>query len=385
MPRQQFIKSHQQKKIMFVAGEASGDKHAAKLIEQLHNSGQIACYGMGMQKMKQAGMQLLVNAQPLAVIGIVEIITHYPALRRAFRILKQSLLNERPDLLILVDYPEFNLKLARIAARYNIKILYYISPQLWAWRQYRIKKIKRYINHVAVIFPFEQDFYKQHGVAVSCVGHPLIADLEEWEHRNPKLINEQEETQTVLLLPGSREGEIKRLLPLMIQTADMIQQRLDKNIRFRLLVAPDMDTNLYHKYLKNSRLDCKLSNQHTYNEMKNADLAISATGTATLQLALCGTPHIATHKLTLLSYWILRWFIKIRYVAMPNIIAGRALVPEYLQNDATPEKLCAHACKLLKEPATRKAMAQGLLALRDSFKNTSAVTNTTELIYKLID
>ena len=372
------------KKIMFVAGEASGDKHAAKLITQLQSCRYITCYGMGMQKMKQAGMQLLVDAQPLAVIGIVEILIHYPALRRAFRILKQSLINEPPDLLVLVDYPEFNLKLARIAARRNIKVLYYISPQLWAWRQYRIKKIKRDIDHIAVIFPFEKKFYEQHKVSVTYVGHPLIEDLKAWEKHNSAPVTKNGETQTVLLLPGSRKSEIKRLLPLMIQTAKIIRQRLGNDIRFRLLAAADIETAFYRQYMDAADFDCRLSDKHTYTEMKNADLAISATGTATLQLALCGTPLIATHKLAPLSYWILKWFIKIRYAGMPNIIADRLIVPEYLQYDATPTKLSEHACKLLSDAEMRKTMTQNLLALRHSFGTASASKTTAELIRNLI-
>ena len=372
------------RKIMFVAGEASGDKHAAKLIAQLRQSQQIECYGMGMQKMKHAGMRLLVDAQALAVIGIVEILRHYPALRRAFAMLKQSLINDPPDLLVLVDYPEFNLKLARIASQYKIKVLYYISPQLWAWRQYRIKKIKRDIDHVAVIFPFEEDFYKRHQVPASYVGHPLIEDLEEWERDNPQTMDSRSQNKTVLLLPGSRKGEIKRLFPLMIKAAALMQRNSDTKIRFRLLVAPDIDTNLYQKYLDDYDFDCSLSDRHTYTEMKNVDLAISATGTATLQLALCGTPLIATHKLMPLSYWILKWFIKIRYASMPNIIADSPLVPEYLQNDATPEKLSAHANKLLGDTKSRKTMSQNLYALRKKFGTASASKTTAELIRNLI-
>ena len=372
------------KKIMFVAGETSGDKHAAKLIAQMKQSQRMECYGMGMQKMQQAGMRLLVNAQALAVIGIVEILRHYPALRRAFATLKQSLINDPPDLLVLVDYPEFNLKLARVASQHNIKVLYYISPQLWAWRQYRIKKIKRDVDHVAVIFPFEEDFYKRHAVAASYVGHPLIEDLGEWERSNPQAINNRDQSKTVLLLPGSRKGEIKRLLPLMIQAAALIQQNLDMQIRFRLLAAPDIDTDLYQGYLDHSHFDCSLSDRHTYTEMKNADLAISATGTATLQLALCGTPLIATHKLMPLSYWILKWFIKIRYASMPNIIADSPLVPEYLQNDATPERISTHACKLLNDPQSRETMSQNLFALRKKFGTASASKTTAELICDLI-
>ena len=372
------------KKIMFVAGEASGDKHAAKLIAQLQQSDHIECYGMGMQQMKQAGMRLLIDAQALAVIGIVEILRHYPALRRAFKTLEQSLIKDPPDLLVLVDYPEFNLKLARIASQHSIKVLYYISPQLWAWRQYRIKKIKRDVDHVAVIFPFEENFYKQHNVPVSYVGHPLIEDLGEWERNNPDTLSNRNQTKTLLLLPGSRKSEIKRLLPLMIEAAILIRQRLNENIHFRLLAAPDIERDLYKKYLNDADFDCSLCNQQSYTEMKNADLAISATGTATLQLALCGTPLIATHKLALLSYWILKWFIKIRYASMPNIIAECPLVPEYLQNDATPEKLSAHACKLLNDSQMRETMSQKLFALRQNFGTASASKNTAELIRNLI-
>jgi len=373
-----------QKKIMLVAGEASGDKHGAALIKQLQNHQAVQCYGMGMQKMKQAGMRLLVDAQPLAVIGIVEILVHYPALRRAFKTLKQALVDDPPDLLVLIDYPEFNLKLARVAAQHKIKVLYYISPQLWAWRQYRIKKIKRSVDLMAVIFPFERDFYARHHVPVRYVGHPLIEEFKQWTNHPPQTSESSERAMTLLLLPGSRKGEIKRLLPLMLKAAVLIKKRLNKPLRCRLLVAPDIDEKLYIKYLINFNLACSLSCDHSYSEMENADLAISATGTATLELALCGVPHIATHKLSWLSYWILKWFIKIPYASLPNIIADRAVVPECLQGKATPQHLANHACRLLNDSDARADMKQALLALRERFGTQLASKTTAEVVAQLI-
>lgn len=372
-------------RVMLVAGEASGDKHASKLVARLQRHSSIQCYGMGLQEMEKSGVELLVNAKPLAVIGLVEVIRHYPALRHAFQLLKQSLINTPPDLLILIDYPEFNLKLARIASRLGIKVLFYISPQLWAWRPYRIKKIKRYVNQMLVILPFEADFYAAHGVAVEYVGHPLIEDLKDWERHHTQLPNHSDSAaKTILLLPGSRSGEIKCLLPLMCSTAKLIKQQFSNNIQFRLLPAPDIHPNLYAPYLNDHSINCSIANESIYTEMKHADLAISATGTATLQLALCGTPLIATHKVSRLSYWLLKWFITIPFLSLPNIIANRPIVPEYLQNDATPEKLCQQACELLSNQAKRQTMKQELLKLREQFGNLVASEQTEKIVCKIL-
>ena len=370
---------------MLVAGEASGDKHASKLVAQLQREPAVECYGMGLREMQKAGMRLLVDATPLAVIGLIEVIRHYPALRRALRRLKQSLISEPPDLLVLIDYPEFNLKLAKIAARRGIKVLFYISPQLWAWRQYRVTKIKRYVDQIAVILPFETDFYARHKIAVRYVGHPLIEDLKNWENQQVGApAHSNQAVKTVLLLPGSRVGEVKRLLPLMCRTAQLVKQHLRDSVQFRLLAAPDINSDLYASYLDKHDFSCTLASESIYSEMKQADLAISATGTATLQLALCGTPLIAMHKVSKISYWLLKWFIKIPFVSLPNIIAQRRLVPEYLQNDATPQALCSKACELLSNEAERRAMRQKLLGLRAQFGELVASEEVARMVRDLI-
>ena len=356
-------------RIMLVAGEASGDQHAAHLIRQLHATGNFQCCGMGGAAMREAGAELLVDSTPLAVVGLVEALRYYPALRRAFNTLKRALKRQPPDLLVLVDYPEFNLKLARIAARRGIKVLFYVAPQVWAWRSGRLRKIYRNVTRLAVILPFEEAFFASHGVPVDYIGHPLIEDIERWErdHANTADANaaRAHKKKTVLLLPGSRRSEIERLLPTLCGAAAKLAQRLGGQVAFRLLRAPGIDESLLAPCLQRDDFDCRLADGGTWREMKRADAAISATGTSILQLALCGTPTVGIYKLSPVTWFIARRLVKIPYVSLVNIISCKPVIPELLQHEATPQEICGQAYNLLTNAKRRQEMKRDFNEVRE--------------------
>lgn len=355
------------RRIMLVVGEASGDQHAAHLIRQLHAAGDFQCLGMGGAAMREAGAELLVDSTPLAVVGLVEALRYYPALRRAFNTLKRALKRSPPDLLVLVDYPEFNLKLARIAARRGIKVLFYVAPQVWAWRSGRIRKIYRHVTRLAVILPFEEAFFTSHGVPVDYIGHPLIEDIEQWERDNPNAGADTPRThkkKTVLLLPGSRRSEIERLLPALCGAAAKLTQRLGGQVAFRLLRAPGIDESLLAPCLQRGDFDCRLADGETWREMKRADAAISATGTSILQLALCGTPTVGIYKLSPVTWFVARRLVKIPYVSLVNIISCKPVIPELLQHEATPQEICGQAYDLLTNIKRRREMQRDFADVR---------------------
>ncbi len=373
------------RRIMLVAGEASGDQHAARLIRRLHEVGGFECCGMGGDAMKEAGANLLVDSTHLAVVGLVEAVRYYPALRRAFGTLKRALKREPPDLLVLVDYPEFNLKLANIAARRGIPVLFYIAPQVWAWRSGRVKKIYRNVCRLAVILPFEETFFASHGVPADYIGHPLIEDIEHWEHTRPAAdtASPPRKKKTVLLLPGSRRSEIERLLPTLCAAAAKLTKRLGGRVAFRLLRAPGIDERLLAPCLQQNTFDCELAYGETYLEMKRADVAISATGTTILQLALCGTPTVGIYKLSPATWFVARRLVKIPYVSLVNIISSKPVIPELLQDEATPQEICGQAYDLLTNVKRRREMQQDFADVRKQLGTHRSSERLAEIVREM--
>ncbi len=351
-------------KIMFSVGEASGDQHAAKVIARLRRDESFECFGMGGGQMRQAGMRLLADSSDIAVMGIVNILYHYPKIKRAMNIMKAALLEQRPDLLVIVDYPEFNLRLAAVAQSLGIKVLIYIAPQIWAWRPRRIKKIARLADRIAVILPFEEALYAERGIAATFVGHPLPEDLTE-PPAAAKTPAAQRDSATILLLPGSRKSEIDCLLPVICRAAKQIRRQSQKRIAFRLLKARTIKEAQLQARLQNTGFDCDIVAGDPYAHMQAADIAIAACGTAVMQLALCQTPTVVVYKISRMNYLIAKQLVGISLFCLPNIIAGRAIVPELIQNDATPEKICAETMKLLNDPTCYQNMVEELAATRN--------------------
>jgi len=373
-------------RILIVAGEASGDLHAASVVhELLRRAPHLTVEGIGGDKMRQAGVLLHVYAPDLAVVGFVEVASKLPALWRAYRRMIRLLRERRPDLLILVDFPDFNLLVARRAYRLGIPVLYFIGPQVWAWRSGRIRSIARYVRRLLLIFPFEEEFYRQRGFETLYVGHPLVDRL------SPSPLTDEarrrldlEPTATVLgLLPGSRIGELTRHLPLLLRaTRRLMMDRPD--LRVIIAAAEGLPLDLIGSYLKQEALSAKVVQGRTHEVMAASDLILVASGTATLEAAIIGTPMVIVYRLALVSWLVARLLIKVPHIGMVNLVAGKRVVPELVQFEATPERVADEARALLESPERRRRMQEQLNEVRDRLGPPGAAGRTADAILELL-
>jgi len=336
---------------MISAGEASGDLHASNLLKALNGLDlELETYGMGGALLASEGMELLVDCRQMAVVGIVEVLMQYRKIMRQLKRLDTVLEQRRPDLLITVDYPGFNLKLAKLAHDKGIKVIHYISPQVWAWRAGRVKTIAAAVNHIAVLFPFEEAIYQQAGVPVTFVGHPLVDQVKTEltpasAKQKFKLDNGQ---QTVGLLPGSRNSEIERLLPLLLESGQELEKRLGK-LNFILPLASSIDMEQIEPHIKQSGLSIQVIQNQTHDAITACDAVITASGTATLEIALLGVPMAIVYRVNGLSFAIARRLMKIPYIGLANIVAGKRVVQEFLQQQAKADLISDEVEKLLTD------------------------------------
>jgi lipid-A-disaccharide synthase len=379
--------SNTNKQVLIVAGEASGDHHAARLVEELHQiDPSVHFAGIGGERMKKAGVEILVDSADMAVVGLVEVLANYRFLKGVLDQMRDELRQRRPDMLILVDYPDFNLRLAKTAKELGIKVLYYISPQIWAWRQKRVFKIKKLVDMMAVVFPFEVPFYEQAGVPVRFVGHPLVDEV------RSKLSHEQAEQEFGLdssrpvlgLFPGSRRSEIKRLLPILLESAALVhKQRPD--VQFILPRASTLSEEFLTPYLSETDLDIHVIPGRSYDVTRACDAIVSASGTATLEIALMQVPLVVIYKIASLSYRIVSRMLKIDHVALCNIVAGERVVPELIQHDATPQRISHAALELLTNNDKAAAMRQHQEVVREKLGGSGGSRNVAELALELLN
>ena len=369
--------------IMIVSGEASGDLHGAKLAEALLAiSPRLTLFGIGGDRMRAAGVRVAVDARQLAVVGLTEVASQLPGILRGWRAACRMLAQRRPDLLILIDFPDFNLRLARYAKRLGTKVLYYISPQIWAWRRQRVRQIRRRVDHMAVILPFEADFYRGHGVKVSFVGHPLMdqqTDAAAFE------TNTDAEAPTVGLLPGSRDSEVVRLLPSMLGAALRLQQRLGAHIMLSRAdsVDPQLAARIIAPYRR--RLDMDIVSGRPQSLFRSADLLIAASGTVTLEAALWGTPLMIVYRVSPLSYLLGKALIRVPHIGLVNLIAGRRVAPELIQQAATPENIAAEALVILSDPRRRANMRAELARVRKRLGAAGASRRVARIAWEMMD
>jgi lipid-A-disaccharide synthase len=371
--------------VMLVAGEASGDMHGAELAHRLQQEAGIKCIGMGSRHMQAAGVELVVDSSRIAVVGLFEVLAHWSEIQAALKTLRATLAARRPDLVVLIDYPEFNLKLAKTAKTLGIPVLFYVSPQVWAWRPKRIHKIGRRIDHMAVIFPFEEDFYRRAGIPVTYVGHPLARRVKPDLDRETALrhFGLDSRLKTVALMPGSRNSEIKRLLPVLIAAAHQIRQRI-AGVQFLLPAAPTLDAGELRRQANASGLRIPVVQGHAYDAINASDVAITASGTATLEIALLKTPMIVIYKVSPLSYAILKRLIRIKQIALANIIAGQVIVPELIQSEATADRITAEAVRLLTDTALHQRMRGDLDAVKRNLGQQDGIAGICKLVLKLL-
>jgi lipid-A-disaccharide synthase len=416
-------------RILIVAGEASGDDHAARLVAAIWELAPGAeFFGVGGKALESQGVRILWPASDLAVVGLMEVVRHLPAVWRALAVLGRALKTVRPDLAILVDFPDFNFWVARLAKYFRVPVLYYISPQVWAWRTYRVRTIARLTDRMVVIFPFEADFYKDRGVAVEYVGHPFRETLPPLPDRRVFLTehNLDPDALTIALLPGSRPGEIERHLPLILKAAALVQQSIPES-QFILPLASTAPRELVEALVadfwvkgvgaeaptltKNSPKPpsptpnrglggefegrageltspgppLKIIPGQSYQALGAAHLAVVASGTATVEAALAGVPTVIVYRVSPLTFAVGRRLIRVEHVGMANLLAKERLFPELIQADFTPEHLADEVINLIREPERIAEVRRGLIKVIKRLGGPGASRRAAQVAVDLID
>lgn len=333
-------------KYYVIAGEASGDLHGSNLIKQLKildSEANFRCWGG--DKMLALGVTLVKHIKDLAFMGFIEVIANLPTILKNISFCKEDILNYKPDAIILIDYPGFNLRIAEFAKQHQIKVIYYISPQVWAWKQSRVKQIKAHVDCMIVILPFEKEFYKQHQYDVFYSGHPLLDAIEEIKGSSNTFnefihINQLPDKPIIALLPGSRRQEIASMLPLMLQVKNEFS-----NYQFVVACAPSIPSEFYKNVIGAS--DVKLVYDQTYQLLQHAKAALVTSGTATLETALFNVPEVVCYKGSNISYHIAKKLIKVKYISLVNLIMDQEIVKELIQNDLNAVQLKKYLTQIL--------------------------------------
>lgn len=368
--------------VMIVAGELSGDMHGARVLTAMQEViPNLTAYGMGGQFLEDAGMEILVDSATMAVMGLVEIVGHLGTILRAKKILRKKLQTARPKLLLLVDYPEFNLLLAGYAKKLGIPVLFFVSPQIWAWRSYRIHRIMRLVDRMAVILPFEKPFYAKYNYTVDYVGHPLVG------HMNLSMTPDEFRTKYSIskgktyigLLPGSRRKEIATMLPVFLESARLILEKHPDTV-FLLPLAPSLDIeDLRENGLDEYDIDVSVVTEDRYELMNSCDLVLAASGTVTLELALLQIPMVVSYRIAKLSYIIGSRLINVAFASLVNLIADREVVPELIQHDATAEKISSTLLELWPGSASYNAQKDTLLEIQEKLGGGGCSRNVADI------
>ena len=348
--------------LLVVAGEASGDLHGARLISELRLLvPDLRPFGLGGDEMRAAGLDALAHSSEISVVGITEVLKVLPRARQIFADLLRAVDRRRPRLAVLIDFPDFNLRLAKELEERGVEVVYYISPQVWAWRRGRVKSIAKVVDRMLVLFPFEVDFYRGHGVDVVHVGHPLVDEVpvlpQAWEKGEP-----QGAPYRVALLPGSRVSEIEALLPVMLDAARQLASELP--VEIRLIKAPTVPLDLVEEMIDLAGLPVEIVSEERFREVADSHLALCASGTATLEVGLLGTPMVVLYRLGSWTYLLAKMLVHLPYVSLVNLVLGEKVVPELIQGRANPESIVAEAEEILTDAGVRDRMRAGLAGLR---------------------
>ena len=342
-------------------------------------------FGLGGELSQRAGVDVIFDISKLALVGAVEVLKHLLTVKKAYQAILTKINSEPPDLAILVDYPGFNLRLARELKRRSIPVVYYISPQVWAWGMDRIGIIRTCINRIIVFFKFEEELYKKHSIDVRFAGHPFLDSVKATLAREDMLRKYElaGADKIVALMPGSRESEVKTLLPVMASAARIVGRKL-KGVKFVVVKYPDLAINLYEKTLQNPFLNVRVINGDAYNVLSVSDLAVVASGSVTLESAIIGTPIIITYKVSSLTYLLYKIVSRIRFLGLVNIIAGKEIAPELLQYNATPEKIAGAILKILTNDKVRTDMRADLKKVSASLGSPGASRRAADAVLELL-
>ncbi len=380
------------KTVLISAGEASGDAHAARMVDELKKLDPgIQFTGMGGDKMRQAGVDILVDISKMAVVGLVEVLIKYRSLKAELVRLQKYIDTHSPDLVILVDYQEFNQQLSAYAKQRGVKTLFYIGPQVWAWRAKRVYKMAKIVDHLAVILPFEVDCYKDTDLAVTFTGHPLtdevVADKTPTEARNLLGLDDK---ITIGLFPGSRSGEIKRVLPVMLDAAEIIAaDRLRAGQPAAQFVLPVATTVKSEHFLpfktRIDKLNVQLINDRFYDTSMACDVILTSSGTSALEIGLLNIPMVIVYRISPLSHFILSYLVSVKYLGLMNIMANREIVKEFIQNNARAAPVAEEALRLLNDDCYNRKMRQELSMIREQLGKGGGSKNIAALAHRMLN
>jgi lipid-A-disaccharide synthase len=365
-------------KYYIIAGEASGDLHASNLVAEIKKKDKKAEFrGCGGDLMKAQGVELLKHYRTMAYMGFVEVAVNLRKVLGNIAQCKKDIVDYQPDAIILVDYPGFNFRIADFAHEKGFKVFYYISPQVWAWKRRRVKKVKRTVDKMLVILPFEEEFYKEYGVNVTYVGNPLLDELAKFGTANRSIFLRRnslgEKREIIALLPGSRKQEVKRVLPVMLKAASHFP-----DYQFVVAGVSSLDKSLYKKILGNS--DVFLIEDQTYELLQNSSAAIVTSGTATLETALFTVPEVVCYKATALSYFLAKWMIKVKYISLVNLVMDKEVVKELIQGDLTEENIVNELELLLHNGKRQRQLLEDYEELKGRLGNAGASEKAAEVI-----
>jgi|LGOV01.1.fsa_nt_gb lipid-A-disaccharide synthase len=375
-----------QRRALVVAGEASGDLHGANMIRAAKAiDPNLSFFGVGGTRMEQAGCDIVLSADELEVMGLVDVIGHLPVLWRSFQQLKKLLLGcQRPDVLVLIDFQEFNLLLARQAKKVGVPVVFYVGPSVWAWRRGRVKKIARAVDRLAVIFPFEPAYYADVDIEVEYVGHPLLDEARVTKQRDDYLLalGLDSARPVVGLFPGSRNSELKYNLPTILEAAERVARQVP-GAQFLLPVAPSFELDNMRHRIESCTLPIQLVRESIYDVANACDAVLTVSGTVTLQIALVGTPMAILYKTASLNYAIAKRVVNLTHVGLPNIVAGREVVREFIQLQATAEPVAEELIKILTDAEYQGTLRQGLDQVRRCMGDPGCSQRVAQMVSEL--
>lgn len=367
------------KRVLMIAGEASGDAHGAGVVKELKSRNpNIDIFGIGGDKMEHAGMKIIYHIREMSFMGFMEVIKHLPLIRSVEKTLARLLELKKPDVVVLIDYPGFNLRFAKTAKKHGIKVVYYISPQVWAWKKGRVKKMKSLIDRMLVVFPFEVPMYEKEQIPVQFVGHPLLEEMTEVMDRKQfcRRFGLSEEKKIIAVIPGSRKQEIKNLLSVMLRAAIEVAGTEKQVV---VAVAPNLNEEEYTNAVPNDA-SVKFIQHATHEVMKHAEFAFVTSGTATLETACSGTPMVVVYKTSLITYWIARLVVRVKNIALVNIVAEKTVVPELIQDAVTVSSLVSEANSILSDSQRISEMKVELNRVKEKLGGRGASSKVADAI-----
>jgi len=369
-------------RVLIVAGEASGDLHGARLLSELRLiRPEVEAFGLGGDELQAAGLDSVAHSREIAVVGITEVLSVLGRARELFRDLLQLADDRKPDVAVLIDSPEFNLRLAKGLSERGVRVVYYISPQIWAWRKGRVKTIAKSVDRMLVLFPFETEFYEEHEIDAVHVGHPLVDEVPELPHvweTNP-----DPECWRIALLPGSRKSELNRLLPLLFESAAEIQKQ--RSVEFLVIAAPTVDPGVFSEAGEKYGLEISIVTENRYEALSRCHLALCASGTAALEVGLVGTPLIVVYRVGAGSAFLGKLLVDLPFLSLVNLVSGREIVPELYQENATVPRVVTEAVRWIDDREGVAQMRSDLGELRGLLGASGASRRAAEQVADMLN